>query len=73
MGLEFGKMSRWTSKRCTSEVRRHGDHHKALDTRRQIGIEISDEKDRGIMHKAGGHKRAMKASMRSGEFQDALT
>jgi hypothetical protein len=47
--------------------------HKALDKRRQIGIEISDEKDRGIMHKPGGHKRAMKASMRSGEFQDALT
>jgi len=47
--------------------------HKALQKRRQIGIEISDEKDRGIMHKPGGHKRAMKASMRSGEFQDALT
>ena len=46
---------------------------KALDKRRQIGIEISDQSHRGIMHKAGGHKRAMKASMRSGELQDALT
>ena len=46
---------------------------KALDKRRQIGLEISDRAQRGIMHKAMGHKRAMKTSMRTGEFQDALT
>ena len=45
----------------------------ALDKRRQIGIEISDQSHRGIMHKADGHKRAMKASMRSGELEDAFT
>ena len=44
----------------------------ALDKRRQIGIEISDQSHRGIMHKAGAHKRAMKASMRSGELEDAF-
>lgn len=46
---------------------------KALEKRRQIGIEIADEKQRGILHKPGGHTRAMKASMRSGlELHDAL-
>ena len=47
--------------------------HSALDKRRQIGIELCDEKDRGIMHKASGHKRGMKAFVRSGQLQDALT
>ena len=47
--------------------------HKALEKRRQVGLEVSDQSHRGILHKAGGHKRAMKASMRSGELQDALT
>jgi len=46
---------------------------KALDKRREIGIEISDLSQRGIMHKPSGHARAMKASMRSGELRDALT
>ena len=45
---------------------------KALDKKRQIGISICDEMQRGIMHKADGHKRAMKASMRSGELHQSL-
>ena len=45
----------------------------ALDKRRQIGIEISDLSDRGIMHNDDGHTREMKASMRSGELQGAFT
>ena len=46
--------------------------YRTLDKRRQVGIEISDLRDRGILHKSVGHKRTMKASMRSGELQDAL-
>lgn len=45
---------------------------RALDKRRQIGIEITDTKRRGILHKKDGHERSMKASMR-GELHDALT
>ena len=45
---------------------------KALEKRRQVGLELSDLRDRGILHKAAGHKRAMKANMRSGELEGAL-
>ena len=46
--------------------------HKTLDKKRQIGIAICDERQRGIMHKADGHKRGMKASMRAGQLSSAL-
>ena len=47
--------------------------NKALDKRKQVGIAICDEQHRGILHKAGGHEREMKESMRRGEFRDAFT
>lgn len=47
--------------------------HKALEKRRQVGIEISDLRDRGILHKSAGHKREMKASMRTGELAAAFS
>ena len=46
--------------------------HKTLDKKRQIGIAICDERQRGIMHKADGHERGMKASMRAGQLSSAL-
>ena len=46
---------------------------KSLDKRRQIGLELCDERQRGILHQADGHKRDMKEGMRKGEFQTALT
>ena len=45
--------------------------HKALDKRRQVGLVITDPKQRGILHKPDGHKRGMKTAMRK-QFQDVL-
>ena len=38
---------------------------KALVTRRQIGLKVVDAKARGLLHRAAGHERGMKAAMRS--------
>ena len=47
--------------------------HTTLDKKRQLGLELCDERERGILHKPDGHKRDMKESMRKGELQAALT
>ena len=38
--------------------------HKVLETRRKVGILLTDTKEHGILHSKTGHERSMKAHMR---------
>ena len=39
--------------------------HKVLETRRKVGILLTDTKEHGILHDKTGHERSMKAHMRA--------